>query len=246
MFPLTHLHVLSRIHPLDHQAVLGSVFPDTCIASSLTWRETHRCGLDFFRFLAPSQRSEFSPFVVGLLSHGIEPHGLDFYADECYKDFGCGYSFHKAPPLVREAIEVCLIEEKMGPWKAHNFIEMGVEILVAESRGDLFEHLLSALEDNELVVRLSAPLGSFFGRPKREMEDSFNLFRPLLSSNIETLAEKYVMQLGVKHGIHGINQRRVSDLIARAMELVAEDYGAFLLDCTTRIGMDLLSWMKEL
>lgn len=242
MFPATHLYLLEHLYNLSDEITLGSVFPDTVISNSLSWNDTHRRGREFIRFLSPGQRLEFKSFLHGYLSHGVDPKGLDYYGDENYENSGRGYSFIKSAPLVERVMASCKIDRQMGLWKAHNFIEMGIEVLVSKDAPYLGNCIKSALANDGLINKISKILESFFHVDSGELAISFKRFNDfigLVPGNIDNLAEKYVFQLNHKHKLEGVMKKDISGLIEAAIIEISGDYEKFLDECVSKIGKEM-------
>src|SRR5262249_28382477 len=79
------------------------VWPDMLYDSPLSHAQSHRSGaalISYARALPPGpERDEFRAFVTGVLTHGTEPHGFDWYSDEEYGGRPAeerGYAFQHA------------------------------------------------------------------------------------------------------------------------------------------------------
>ncbi|MCL5772767.1 MAG: hypothetical protein M1536_00095, partial [Firmicutes bacterium] len=242
MFPATHLYLLEHLYNLSDELTLGSVFPDTVISNSLTWNDTHRRGREFIKFLSPRQRRELKSFLQGYLSHGVDPKGLDYYGDENYENSGKGYSFIKSAPLVERVMACCKIDRSMGLWKAHNFIEMGIEVLVSKDTPRLGDCIKSALVNDELINKISKILEAFFKVDSEEIGRSFKRFNDFIGlepGNIDNLAEKYVFQLNHKHNLEGVEKKDISMLIEAAIAEISGDYKKFLEECVLKVGKEV-------
>ncbi len=234
MFPLTHLYFADKLWhrvpglPYDASLIaLGCTFPDIVMAGLLEHPQTHRgVGnlVNFFQEQAP----ELLPFALGVLTHGSEPKGLDYYGDEKYQTYERGYCFEKAKPLVADVVKYCNLPDKYGWWKAHNFIEMAIEIELGELRPDLQQRLYNAYQDTGMIQRVSEILQEYFQKPIQEIVSSINFFAKFIAReaiNTTELAEKYCLQMTSNALI--VDTNGVEATINHARILVKADFCYF-------------------
>jgi hypothetical protein len=184
--------------------------------------EAHSKGAEIYHFLIKNR--SLPDFGQAVLTHGFIPKGLDYYGDEKYLDYEKGYSFEKARPFIQKTVEACNIPPEMGWWKAHNIIEMGVELLVGSS-GDYSERLKSAFANRSLVSEVNEMFYSlwsdkdikFINRVER-----FIGFIELEKPSVESLAQKYKVQMLFKHKVD-IDTKKIAHLIYHAAESVTGD-----------------------
>ncbi len=132
MYPQTHIYFAEKVLARENDSVaLGSVFPDMIIGRYFNHLKAHSRGAEIYRYLR--NNGAFSDFRDGVVTHGFDPKGLDYYGDEKYLDYERGYCFERGRPFVLATVMACNIPYEMGWWKAHNIIEMGVELLVGLS-----------------------------------------------------------------------------------------------------------------
>jgi hypothetical protein len=250
MFPVTHLYVVKSLlapQSLSNLAILGAIYPDTCISNQFTWRATHGQGLDILRSLSQAEQSDFAPFFTGLFSHGVEPRGLDYYGDLDFDHNGTGYSFLKAAPLKEAVARVCGLEEKYGLWKAHNFIEMGIEVRYSKKFPELNRQLLQVLESAHAEIRsLSRMLARFYQVPEAQLESGFQGFTGFLTPapwDAAQLAAMFVKQLNYRLGERSIDVSAVAALIEEAAGLTLEDGEAFIEQVVRQIKAELPEWL---
>ena len=235
MYPQTHAYFAERVLGKMNDAIaLGSIFPDMIIGAGVDRNASHNSGLEIMNFLTPHDRLQ--DFSLANITHGVNPGGLDYYGDEKNYPFERGYCFEKGRALVDATIKACNIPPEMGWWKAHNIIEMGIEMLVGAT--DLYGQCLrSALGNRPLVEEVSEKLGAFFGLgplPLIKRISSFPSYIDLDASSAESLAAKYDYQMYQKHRIH-INVPEVAKLINTATELVEDDIGEFLSEVEEKV-----------
>lgn len=237
MFPITHIWFSRKVLGyINNMTVLGSIFPDTAISGFLVHEQTHKVGLEFYDFFE-DKFPEYIDFAKGVVTHTINPRGLDFYADEEYGRGAKGYCFQKAEQIEKEVINACNIPEAFGLWKAHNFIEMGIELNLAESEKALIDRLHDGLIDNSLINALTCPLETYFGMEKLSVVECmkrFSGFVELTHLNSTTLAQKYNRQMQAKHGI-SINIEECGRIIERSRVIVKDDFNDFAEFCTEKV-----------
>jgi len=227
MFPQTHVHFARRVLGYMSDAIaLGSIFPDMIISPKLGHKEAHSLGnilMDIFK-----TQNELLDFARGVVTHGIKPHGLDYYGDEKYLEYERGYCFEKARPLVKQTTRACNIPEHMGWWKAHNIVEMGIELHVSGDNryGDVIRQACSNDElirhlGNELPAEVCPDISFLSGRITR-----FPHYIEVHKITPETLARKYRIQMYTRHGVQ-INTTEVANLISNAAERISDDIENF-------------------
>lgn len=242
MYPQTHVYFSEiLIGKQSDQISLGSILPDMLVGELFNHCEAHSTGAEIYKFLVKNR--SLPDFGQAVLTHGFNPKGLDYYGDEKYLDCEKGYSFEKARPFIQKTVEACNIPPEMGWWKAHNIIEMGVELLVGSS-GDYSERLKSAFTNHSLASEVDEMFHSlwpekdirFINRVKR-----FSGFIELERPSVESLAQKYRVQMLFKHKVE-IDTKKTAQLIYRAAESVTVDLYQFFKNtcgCVKRNTEDL-------
>ncbi len=231
MYPLAHLYFAQKALPkFDHTAVLGSVFPDLVIAGGIEWQESHTLGMKMWKHFR-GKGQELVNFTLGVISHGVEPRGLDYYSDEKYGRFERGYCYEKARPLVDSVVEACNISSEDGWWKAHNFIEMGIELYIFERRSELLTVLQEALSRQDIISFLNTELSALLGREKEELEKGFILFESLFAQeeplDARVLAMRYQKQIYYRHNIESIDVGSCRKIIEKSRLLIEDDIEDF-------------------
>lgn len=238
MFPITHIWFSGRIlGSINNMTVLGSIFPDTVIKCCLTYDQTHNIGWGLYDYFRENE-SEYLDFARAVVTHTVNPKGLDFYGDEEYGDGYKGYCFQKAAEIEKEVIEACNIPDKFGLWKAHNFIEMGIEMNIAEAHKELTEIFHKGLTDYSLLKELSNRLDKYFDLEGRSISDCFSKFAEFMElkdlSSL-SLADRYNTQMQVKHGI-SIDIPKCSNIIEKSRTIVQKDFDVFIDFCTDKVA----------
>ena len=242
MFPIAHLYLLSRITNLDRLGALGAMFPDTCIGGELKWEATHRPGFQIAPAFSANPDRRCDAFLRGLFTHTVDPQGLDYYNDHKLEPHPRGYSFVKAALLVEGVKTACGVDESIALWKAHNFIEMGIENLLARENPYLTQALFDAFADRETIEALSLRLAPFFQTSPEVVVRGYQILERYSCRAPQVplqLAETYRRQLELKHQLDGIDVEAVRDLILQSRELVRDDYRQFLEFCREKIEAEL-------
>ena|GEM_PF-332644 len=239
LYPQTHVYFAGFILGKQGDPVtLGSILPDMLTGGGFDHAEAHSKGAEIFKFLKRQQ--SLADFGKAVLTHGFEPKGLDYYGDEKYLDFEKGYCFEKARPFISKTVEYCNIPSGMGWWKAHNIIEMGVELLIG-SAGYYYELIKSAFTNRDLVSDVDEALRCLWKdsdfRLARRVE-KFAGFIVLEKPSAESLAEKYGLQMYFKHRVE-IDTKKVARLIEKAAESVDGDVHEFFGNAASMVGSNI-------
>jgi len=248
MYPLTHLYFAEKaLGFLDAQVALGSIFPDITVLVGIDWKRSHTLGLKLWKYFKEKNRF-FINFSYGVITHGIEPRGLDYYSDEKYRGFERGYCFEKARPLVDSVVEACYIPSGDGWWKAHNFVEMGIELYVHEKNPYLLPLLLKAFENIALIRNLCKDLSLFLEKEKADMEKAFLSFRDFVKEkplDAQLMALRFQKQIYFRHNIEYIDLKKAQVIIEKAREMIAADIEDFFLEVKEKLSPLLEQLKKE-
>jgi hypothetical protein len=240
VFPLAHAWLLKRLVPdLTPAHFLGCVWPDMLYGSPLNHTQSHRSGV---LLAAHATGAAFRDFVVGVLTHGSDPHGFDWYSDEQYgpqPPAARGYAFQHGRALAREAAVACGLPEERGWWKAHNIVEMAFERKFYAAEPVLGERLADACADEALLTAIAAPLSDIFGFPAVALAAAMRRFLGIVELRpvtIASLASAYALQVRLKHPDATPDVERIAALIERAEHEIAGDRQRYLDDCVEGVG----------
>lgn len=235
MFPQTHVYFAGRVlGNINDAIVLGSIFPDMVIGAGVPRDVSHNSGRELLAFLRDN--GKLRDFARGNITHGVNPDGLDYYGDEKNPPFERGYCFEKGRRFIQTTVEACNIPEEMGWWKAHNIVEMGIEMHISQ-RAPYGEILRGAFANEDLIEDICHQSGAFFGRdplPFAGRIASFPDYIDLARATPESLALKYEFQMYLRHRIR-INTPRVARLIDEAARWVDSDLDDFFDTITCKV-----------
>jgi hypothetical protein len=238
MYPLTHAWFTRRVwgEPTE-TTILGTMLPDTIIVSGLDWSLTHEPGLELLAELASAGPSE-RDFARGWLSHAVDPHGLDYFGDHDYPGTRRGYCFELALPYADRAAEICGLSRDLGWWKAHNFVEMGIELLAAREWPDaarVCETALATVGRHEALIGRVSSLLAVDPESIRRGYEGFACFLQFDDISPQGLARAYERQVRAKHGVDGIDRQGAAALIEECAELARSTLEEFTLFATRNV-----------
>jgi hypothetical protein len=184
----------------------------------------------------------FRQFVTGVLTHGAEPRGFDWYSDEEYGGLPLetrGYAFQHGTALAEETARACGLPPRDGWWKAHNIVEMAFERDLALNHPHLGASLAAACADEALTTAIADEVARVFALPAVALCAAMRRF-PTVNTFTPTshaaLAQVYAVQVRLKHPDAAPDVSALSRLIARAEEVIAESKRAYLADCVRLVG----------
>jgi hypothetical protein len=214
--------------------------------SPLSHPQSHRSGAALAEYATTLVDAEeaamFRAFVAGVLTHGSDPHGFDWYSDEEYggrPPEERGYAFQRGKVFAAEAAVACGVPEHHGWWKAHNCVEIAFERPLYAAQPELGDHLAAACSDTWLIERVARHLAGFFDQPAAALVVPMRRFHEAVLFQPETVgawAEMYAVQVRLKHPGAQPDVAAIARLIERAEDIIAVDGQAYLDDCAARVG----------
>ena len=246
MFPIAHAVLIRTLTGTPSTAhYLGSIWPDMLFASPLSHTQSHRSGTALReRVTAPG---ELRDFVAGVVSHGSEPHGFDWYSDEEWGSLpgeARGFAFQHARTLAEGAAKVCDVAPADGWWKAHNLVEMAAEHILYGNDPAPGRRLAEACGDTALHARIATDLCAQFGFPADALAEPMRRFPEVVTfapASFQILAERYALQVRIKHPGAIPDSGAIARLIEQAEGLILPDFEAFMRECQSRVGTLLSS-----
>ncbi|MFH1452728.1 MAG: hypothetical protein ABIH00_01955 [Armatimonadota bacterium] len=238
MFPATHLYILKKIlkYP-DDLNCLGSVFPDVMTSKRIKWHESHTGALSFYKSLPEHLKKKYIGFFKGYFSHAVDTKGVDYYGDKKYKNFDTGYSFELGKKIEEDALNVCGVRKEASLWAAHNFIEMGVEIILTSEDKTLSPLIYNAVENAPReIIKFTAQYFKTEENIVKESLDRFLSVIPREAPDEAVLASKYAKVLKARHGVEKVDLNEVKSLIVEAKNIVKGSYKEFISFCVDNIS----------
>ncbi len=238
MFPIAHAWLLEQVVDRPSPAhYLGCVWPDMLFGSPLDHQRSHRSGEQLHAYaqhLDGPEGEALRAFVAGVLTHGTEPHGFDWYSDECYDDRPLeerGYAFQRGHPFAHAASSACGLPDEHGWWKAHNLVEMAFERRLHRARPELGAQLSAACANETLVGSLARSLASLFGVSPAALTVAMRRFPEVVHlrpATAQDLADTYAAQTRLKHAAAQPDRAALAALIEEVEDAIAPDWHTFL------------------
>jgi hypothetical protein len=248
VFPLAHLFFARQVlGSLDGATALGAVVPDVLAAGGSGWNATHSMGLRLYegaviaRDMGHLDGELLVRFARSALTHGADPPGLDYYGDLAYEGHDRGFAYLVARPLADRVAAACGVPPDLGWWKAHNFVEMAIELVVDAAHPELGASLQRALELREPAATVVSLVDEVLALPPGGAAACFARFPSFLTLERLTpqrLAQTYQIQMRAKHGVVAIDVVASAQIIVEAVELVrpvVDEFFAVAAEGVTRL-----------
>lgn len=247
MYPIAHAWLVTQLVTTPTDAhYLGCVWPDMLFGSPMDHTRSHRSGHMLLNHMATlpndHEGAAFCQFVAGVLTHGTDPRGFDWYSDEAYGDVPeaeRGYAFQQGRPLAEEAARACGLPLDQGWWKAHNIVEMAFERSLWRVQPTLGSRIAQACADEWLINTIARELSRVFHLPWSELAAAIQRFPEVVSLQPDTvtdLAAVYALQTRLKHPGATPSVSALADLITQAVERIQDSKDEFLHSCVERVG----------
>ncbi len=234
MFPIVHHFFNVQLNPqLQPLLVYGGLFPDLASGMGMSRNDAHQMGPDFYQWcLAHREQYPQGPWLArGVICHGSLPGGLDYYADEHWPGGRKGWCFQQGEQWMDQIERATGLPHDLVWWKSHNFVEMGLELVLNHQQPELAPGILAALADEAASAEAAAILQAYTGLKADVITATFaktpNIFAidPL---NPMELARKQAISFVKRHDVHGSDVPAMADILERIALSLEEIYPPFL------------------
>ncbi len=248
MFPLMHYYIGKNIVPIEGSLIaLATTLPDLCVNMGLERAYGHSKGEDFYRWTV-ERCPAGKDIAFAFATHGVTPQGLDYYSDEYWQGGERGFCFQCANHYLCQVIEACAIPEKWAQWKGHNLVEMAFEADIVEKAPALCREMTSAAEDKEAVRFVSEVFAAFTGIAPQKVAASLEKIPVIFGIEQGTprqLAEKYEIQLRLRHDITTASIPKIAALIQRIREEQRDAMAAFAQTAFPLVAANLAAMAEQ-
>lgn len=231
MFPIVHYYtnqiIYGKVPPL---MALGGLFPDLASGCGLNRDEAHEMGDAFFRYCA-KQIPEALPLARGILSHGVKPHGVDYYADEHWPGCEKGWCFEQGKPWMERIAQVTRLPDNLIWWKSHNFVEISCELITIAAHPQIGRQIMAACEDQALVAFAGEVLHRYTGNDQEKLTNMFRQAPEIFALAEVTPLEQAIRQEEAFRRRHNVYQADITGIAALFEEMsaaLADDYDTYM------------------
>jgi hypothetical protein len=233
MFPLVHYFVNSQIDDtVSPLMALGGLFPDIAAAAGMNRDAAHTMGGPFHawcRINAP----EGLPLARGIISHGIDPAGVDYYSDEYWPGYRKGWCFMQGEKYMDAVAKTTRLPEHLVWWKSHNFIEMGCEVITDRDHPNIKDELLAVLNNTSAIHTAAAHLAAYTGLKMESIVAAFAKVPAIFAIqefSAEGLATKQNAAFTIRHHIADADPLAMADLIRQISREIEPLYYPFFTE----------------
>jgi len=245
MFPIVHYYanlvIYGAVPPLT---ALGGLFPDLASGVGLGRDDAHQMGAPFHRWCT-EEAPQLLPLARGILSHGILPFGVDYYADEYWPGCVKGWCFEQGQPWMERIGAVTHLPPNLLWWKSHNFVEMSYELLTIERCPSIGASLIAALNDQALTETAAAALSRYTGKDQEGICNAFcrapRLFA-LEEVSARSLSERQNEAFCRRHHVYDADIAGMSALLTQMQETLRPGYGPFMEEMIGLVGKMLADY----
>ena len=231
MFPIVHHYAnIIAYGQTPSLMVLGGLFPDLASGAGLERNEAHQMGAAFYAWCA-KEAVQALPLARGIISHGIKPYGVDYYADEYWPGCERGWCFEQGRPWIEKIAAVTRLSQRLWWWKSHNFVEMTGELLTIEQYPDIAAAILAAVQDEAALKEAAEVLHRYSGRDKELIGAMFRKAPDIFALeevNARALAERQGEAFRRRHNVYNADTGGMAALLQEMKEALREDYLLYL------------------
>lgn len=239
MFPIVHHRINKLIfNQTSPLLILGALFPDMASTSGYNRNEAHIMG-EVFASWCKLNAPWSMDLAKGIISHGCNPFGVDYYSDEFWPGGEKGWCFQQGVPWMNEVASVTHLPENLIWWKAHNFVEMSLELLMIEEDPKLNSDILTAIDDQSAVKEVSQLLTAYAGLDQSKIAYAFNIVPEvfaLAEVTPEILASKQGRAFRLRHQVYDYDQEQMAELLRSMSNALKKTADPFLKQVEKLVG----------
>lgn len=246
MFPLVHWYFGKRMAAPSSLLALGGTLPDLGGGMGLERNRAHVAGKELYAW-CKQEAPELLPAAQGMIVHGVDPKGVDYYADEAWSGGERGWCFQLCEPFVPQVIKACALPEKWGLWKGHNFVEMAMELVVKELEPSLSDELMQASADKGAIDALTAGLKNCFDLEEPRIRQMLGLLPVIFSiedTTAQSLAQHYKENLARMYDIQNSDVSAMTELLLEIKETYQKDFTPWATIVEEKVREDLTAFEK--
>lgn len=250
MFPLAHWYFGKQLAGgrYDPLFLLGGTLPDLGRSMGLDRNQAHSRDCRIFYEYASTQAQELIPAALGMLGHGIDPYGVDYYADEHWCSGDRGWCFQQGKRYIPQVVKACALPPDWGFWKSHNFVEMACDLACQERHPELSQEIVQAVSDEEARQVLTSGLSKCFGLDPARVSHSLAMLPQIYSIEDPTpltLGERYKEMLSRVHQLDHANAGEAADLIGQIKKEKTDAFWIWAKEVSPLVIANLTTYQKN-
>jgi hypothetical protein len=233
MFYNVHAYLAEKFfNSKDSLLIIGSFLPDIAITKIFEWDK----GLhgkenanQFIKFLQ-KEEPQFDFLGKGVLAHCI----VDDYSHLEYAG-GTGFAYQNNKKLAALIKRYYKVDDTLALKKAHNFIEIGVDISLLNDYPQIYSEVNEALE-NTNKLKISQVLGKYFNMDSQKIHTATKIYFELITKNDLTIKESWILlwkDLSKMMKLNDIKDEEIQLLIDEGVNIVKNTYKDYLNFCVT-------------
>lgn len=246
MKELGHSYIAEHVFGLkgNNKIYIGVAIPDlvwyTSARSVLEDADLHGEGAEKLYHFVKKNHPEFVPLARAVLTHGLL-YGADLYNDKKYNG-GTGFAYRHSPSLEEDVAICCQIDRATAKTRAHNFIEMGLDLHLARDDSSLASRVETGFADANLGA-VSQLLADCFNIDVNLVRQGLDEFAGCYHNgdlySAEGLARIFARQSSFLPDGDQVNVPMAAKIIEDAAELIENDYQHFLNEIVILIKQNL-------
>jgi len=238
LFPIVHHYINTELFGTPSKLMrLGAFLPDLSFGFGLNRDEAHLMGRDFLAW-SREECPEAHDVALAVLSHGLRPHGIDYYADEFWPGQSKGWCFYKGAAWMDRVEAATHLPAQLIYWKSHNFVEMACELITVADHPGINDAVVEALEDQQAVAQLADIIEQYQEipafRPIRSYNRALEIFA-LREVTAAELARTQADSFARRHNCTDADIPAMTELLLEMQAALTDDYHAFLAEVLPKL-----------
>jgi hypothetical protein len=227
MFHHAHAYVATKIYQADDQLlILGSFLPDLAVMGIIKWEgglHGKESSADFAKFIL--EYPAYVSLFKGVLAHNVldDLSHLEYHTKP-------GYAFQNTQELAELVMKFYGLDEEGAKAKAHNFIEMAVDIKLLQDHPEIQSLIKKSIKEPDRE-ELSKLLGTYFKIDAIQFETTLSEYWTLFTKYDFSKAENWALFWGDLEpllSLKNIGNEKRKELLEVALSIVKNTYQDFL------------------
>jgi hypothetical protein len=247
MAPVSHAYVTTKLTKRQsYLLIFGSMLPDITSNSKgvINRHKIHYSPNKLFRFVK-TKYPDLIDLAIGVKLHSYVGKGADFYSD----DERYGFAVNEGKKLNSQAAELLGLKQGEKSYiLAHNFIEAGVDLNLADSHPHLLKLIEKSYQNCDLL-RIAEFLSLYLKIDKKitlnELKNFIIRFDPKkIKHPIQRVDIITVPLIKERYGID-VDKRKALELLEKAKQMMKKSYIKYLDDAVENMKKDFPEYLKN-